>query len=123
MRGEASARVDADAVGRVVDNLLRNAVEASCRGGNVEVEIAGTESEARLAVSDRGPGVEAARENELFEPFFTTKAEGMGLGLALSRAIASAHEGALTYRRRDGVTCFELVLPREPRRETGKAAA
>jgi len=123
VRGDASARVDADAVGRVVDNLLRNAVEASCKGGKVQVEIAGTESEARLAVSDRGPGVEAGRESELFEPFFTTKAEGMGLGLALSRAIASAHEGTLTYRRQDGVSCFELLIPCESPGDLGKAAA
>lgn len=123
VRGDARARVDGDAVGRIVDNLLRNAVEASCRGATVEVGISSSQGEARLVVSDRGPGVEAARESELFEPFFTTKAEGMGLGLALSRAIASAHEGTLTYHRNDGVTRFELVLPREPARETGKAAA
>jgi two-component system sensor histidine kinase AtoS len=48
----------------------------------------------------------------LFEPFFTTKPEGTGLGLALSQAIAAAHDGALRYERRARTTCFELVFPR-----------
>jgi signal transduction histidine kinase len=64
--------------------------------------------------------VDASRAGELFEPFFTTKPEGTGLGLALSRAIAAAHGGTLTYERRDGLTCFELRLPRAasaPRKE------
>ena len=64
-----------------------------------------------MIVADQGQGVDAGRVEELFEPFFTTKPEGMGLGLALSKAIASAHGGTLTYRRKDDVTRFELLLP------------
>jgi len=67
--------------------------------------------------------VDATRLSELFEPFFTTKPDGIGLGLALSRAIASAHEGTLTYERREGITSFRLVVPREGRDGSGKAAA
>jgi signal transduction histidine kinase len=118
--GDASADVDVDAVARAVDNLVRNAVEASPEGATARVEVREQAGEARLAVLDRGAGVDAARAGELFEPFFTTKPEGTGLGLALSRAIAAAHGGTLTYDRRDGLTCFELRLPRAssaPRKE------
>ena len=65
-----------------------------------------------MCVVDHGAGVDDARAAELFEPFFTTKAEGTGLGLALSRAIAAAHGGTLTYAREGGATCFELTFPR-----------
>ncbi len=121
--GQATADVDGDAIGRVIDNLLRNAVEASTRGGTVQVRIGEREGAAEVEVVDRGPGVDATRLSELFEPFFTTKPDGIGLGLALSRAIASAHEGTLTYERREGITSFRLVVPREGRDGSGKAAA
>jgi signal transduction histidine kinase len=111
VRGEAPAMVDADAVGRVIDNLLRNAVEASREDQVVVVQVGNGGKNARVMVKDHGPGVDEACVHQLFEPFFTTKTEGTGLGLALSRAIVTAHGGALTYRREKDTTVFELSLP------------
>jgi signal transduction histidine kinase len=108
--GSARAIVDPDAFGRAVDNLVRNAVEASPPGEEVRVRLTRLGGMARVAVEDRGPGVREDRVHELFEPFFTTKPEGTGLGLAVSRAIAVASGGQLSYRRDEGVTRFELVL-------------
>jgi signal transduction histidine kinase len=108
--GSARAQVDADAIARAVDNLLRNAVEASARGGHVRAEVRAG-SPVTITVIDRGPGVPPERTAELFEPFFTTKAEGTGLGLALARAVAGAHKGTLTYAREDGCTRLMLALP------------
>ena len=113
--GSAHALIDLDAVGRVVDNLVRNAVEASRPDGVVEVGVSNGGREARVVVSDHGTGVDAARAHELFEPFFTTKPDGTGLGLAISRAIAQAHGGSLSYARDGDATRFELVLPIEGR--------
>jgi signal transduction histidine kinase len=114
--GHGTASVDADAIARAVDNLLRNAVEASPTGAQVEARIAsGVADEGgavRIDVIDRGPGVAVERAAELFEPFFTTKPEGTGLGLALARAVATAHGGALTYSRDGGASCFTLTLGR-----------
>jgi signal transduction histidine kinase len=113
--GEATGDLDVDAVARAVDNLVRNAVEASPREATVAVEVRSFAEAARVEVRDAGVGVDPARMHELFEPFFTTKPEGTGLGLALSQAIAAAHDGALRYERRDRITCFELVFPRARR--------
>ncbi|HEU4538731.1 MAG TPA: HAMP domain-containing sensor histidine kinase, partial [Polyangiaceae bacterium] len=114
--GEGRIDADADSLARAVDNLLRNAVEASAPGDAVEVAVAAVDAGERLVVrvDDRGPGVPEAQRDTLFEPFFTTKPGGTGLGLALSRAIARAHGGDLTYDRPGGVSRFELSLGPAP---------
>ena len=108
--GAATSRVDRDAIARVIDNVLKNAIEASPPGAEVRVDLGCDDRGALLRCRDRGAGVPPDREEELFEPFFTTKPEGVGLGLALSRAIAAAHGGTLTYMREDDSTVFELRL-------------
>lgn len=110
--GACRATVDVDGVTRAIDNLLRNAVEASPAGAAVRASVREEGGAAKVTVVDLGPGVPAERANELFEPFFTTKPEGTGLGLALARAVAEAHGGALRYRRDGGATVFELTVPR-----------
>jgi signal transduction histidine kinase len=111
--GEAVATGDADRLARAVDNLLRNAVEASPDGDVVDVEVRADEAHVHLRVVDRGAGIPHGQAGELFEPFFTTKADGTGLGLAISRAIAQAHGGEVAYTRDGALTRFELTLPRE----------
>jgi signal transduction histidine kinase len=111
VRGDARAPVEVDAIARALDNLLRNAVEASPHGATVDVEIDTEGATTRLSVRDRGPGVDDAKRNQLFEPFFTTKPDGTGLGLALSLAVAAAHGGTVVYAREDARSCFTLSLP------------
>jgi len=68
------------------------------------------EDRVRLVVSDNGPGIAPADRGGLFEPFVSGKPTGMGLGLAVSRAIAEAHGGTL-----EAIAVahgeFHLVLP------------
>jgi signal transduction histidine kinase len=116
-RGGGEAIADGDALARAVDNVLRNAVEASPDGATVEATVEADDDAVRVRIADRGAGVPVGRAGEIFEPFFTTKPDGTGLGLAISRAIARAHGGDLTYARAGDLTCLELTLPR------GQAAA
>jgi two-component system sensor kinase FixL len=68
--------------------------------------------EVEIDVCDNGPGVPAELTSRLFEPFFTTKPGGTGLGLAMSRTIAEAHGGTLSYRASEsGGACFVMQLP------------
>ena len=108
--GAGRAPLDVDAITRAVDNLLRNAVEASPRGGTVTAVVSEGEATTTLLVRDEGPGVLDENAALVFEPFFTTKPQGTGLGLALSRAVAAAHGGTLRYARREGVTEFTLEV-------------
>jgi signal transduction histidine kinase len=110
--GDADAVIDGDAVARAIDNLVRNAVEASPPAARVEARVEEDERNVIVRVRDVGVGVPVDRIAELFEPFFTTKPAGTGLGLALARAIARAHGGDVTYLREDGATWFELTLPK-----------
>ena len=108
--GAGPAVIDADAMARAVDNLLRNAVEASPRGARVVARVVREGERVVVRVEDEGPGVAEERAAELFEPFFTTKPAGTGLGLAISRAIARAHGGDVVYARAEDVTCFALSV-------------
>jgi signal transduction histidine kinase len=108
--GDARATIDADSISRAVDNFLRNAVEASPKGGHVRASVERRGGRVAVCVEDEGSGVDVARAAELFEPFFTTKPEGTGLGLAISRAIARTHGGDATYAREKNVTRFELTV-------------
>lgn len=111
--GTGAARADVDALGRALDNLIRNAVEASPPGGQVDVEVRSGGDRLEVRVSDEGPGVPPERVIELFEPFFTTKPRGTGLGLSLARATLRAHGGDVEYHRQPGRTCFTMRLPLE----------
>lgn len=100
--GTAPLYASPSAVRQVLDNLLRNAVEASERGGCVEVELrAGPVVEVR----DRGPGIPEAIRPRLYDPFVTGRPDGTGLGLAICQRIVRAQGGALTHLDRpDGGT-------------------
>ena len=76
------------------------------------VEITEAARTVELVVVDSGLGVPSEQVEQIFEPFHTTKPEGTGLGLALSKAIATAHEGDLLYDRDAGSTRFTLRLPK-----------
>lgn len=114
VRGEARGVVNADDIGRALENLLRNAIEASPAGSRVEVVVAKAPSGVTVSIRDWGAGIDQDAEARLFEPFFTQKSEGTGLGLVLSRATARAHGGDLRFERPTDGACFVLSLPEVP---------
>lgn len=91
---------DENLVGRVLNNLLKNAVEAiGERDGWVEVRAFLNEREdVVLEVSDSGGPIPPAVEERIFIPFFTTKEGGNGIGLSISRQIMRISGGTLTLR-------------------------
>jgi signal transduction histidine kinase len=80
---------------QVLFNLLRNALDASPRGGTITVTCRRLDGDVVLTVADEGTGIPQADLDRVFEPFFTTKAPGQGTGLGLSivHRIVTAHGG------------------------------
>lgn len=92
----------AEPVRRALQNLLRNAVEAtSSTGIEVGAHRTGTAS-IRVTIADHGPGVPADLRARVFDPYFTTKASGTGLGLALVRQTVLAHGGTIALEETAG---------------------
>lgn len=93
-----AVEVDPVHIGQVVFNLLTNAVQAvDDRRGRLRISgHAVANAGVELHVSDNGPGIAPEFLERIFEPLFTTKARGIGLGLAVSRALAQANDGDLT---------------------------
>ena len=90
---------DSDQLDQLLINLVRNAADAALEtGGTVEVTWAVAQKQVEVCVADEGPGL--ASTANLFVPFFTTKPQGSGIGLALSRQIAEAHQGSLSLENR-----------------------
>jgi two-component system sensor histidine kinase FlrB len=66
-----------------------------------------------LTLVDNGPGIPPGLHDHIFDPFFTTRAQGTGLGLAVVKAIARAHRGAVWVDSPPGGGCaFTLRLPK-----------
>ncbi|MCA9730129.1 MAG: hypothetical protein KC729_20765, partial [Candidatus Eisenbacteria bacterium] len=87
--------LDRGFVTEIIENLLRNAREASAAGGEVGLSIERVGSDAILAVEDEGPGVPADVRQRIFDLYFTTKPEGSGVGLALVAQMAASMGGGV----------------------------
>ena len=115
--GHPGARVHADRVAleQVLVNLLSNACDAmvSTPAGErlVRVAIEASAQSVTVAVSDRGDGLPDEPER-IFEPFYSTKREGLGMGLAIARSIATAHGGRMSAARNaHGGATLTIELP------------
>jgi PAS domain S-box-containing protein len=107
-------------VRKVLLNLLHNSIEAMREAKiplatiRIQVRTVAGKNEARVTVRDQGPGLAAANAQRVFEPFFTTKPKGIGLGLAISRALIEAHGGQLWADLDGPGATFHFTLPFAP---------
>ncbi len=96
-RGGPAITGDASEWRQVLFNLVRNALDASPRGGRIDVTCDALPDAVELTVTDEGPGIPADLGDRIFEPFFTTKdpGKGTGLGLSIVHRIVTAHGGTI----------------------------
>ena len=115
---------DGEQLKQVVWNLVRNAVQAAPRGGQVRIDgfeqIRHGSRYVVAMVVDNGAGIATGNLEKIFNPFFTTKEGGTGLGLSISQRIVHQHKGFIEVRPAPGKGCaFSVYLPAAPKRNGG----
>ena len=96
----------------IISNLLKNAIEAIGRDGQIEIAGRFMNEKLIIKVSDTGPGIPSEQMQNLFKPFYSTKPGGTGLGLATAYKAAVDHNGDLRVEsKKGGPTVFILSIP------------
>jgi signal transduction histidine kinase len=105
-----------DSLQAALMNLVKNALEAMERGGQLWARTYTTRSGVALDLIDTGIGVDDNTVLHMFEPFYSTKEEGSGLGLPTARKIIEAHGGRISVQSEVGRgTKFTIEFPVPPR--------
>src|SRR5690606_7577127 len=87
------APIDAGQLKQVLVNLIKNAMHAMTRGGELTLATGVTGDGVWMSVADTGGGIPQEKINQIFQPFFTTKKKGSGLGLMIVQRIVREHGG------------------------------
>ena len=91
-------QADPSQLGRALQNLALNAIDAMPGGGTLTVRTASQDGGVRLEVTDTGQGLTQEECDRLFTPYYTTKTHGTGLGLAIVQSVVSDHGGKISVR-------------------------
>lgn len=109
---EGKACINEVAFKGIISNLIKNAVEAIGKNGNITVTARFDDKNLVITVEDDGPGIAREQISNLFKPFYTTKPGGTGLGLATAYKSAVDHGGDLKVESQSGgPTRFILTIP------------
>ncbi|MCW2920911.1 MAG: sensor signal transduction histidine kinase [Thermoleophilia bacterium] len=122
--GELAYLGDRDRLGQVLDNLLTNAIKFTSDGGRIDLRVHERPADGDhdgaivLEVADTGRGIPLDEQARLFERFARARSadedavQGVGLGLAITKAIVDAHGGTIELESEVGIgTTFRVVLP------------
>ena len=108
-QGSVPATVDAGKLHQVLQNLVRNALEAS-PGGRVTIEVARSGATVHLRVRDTGKGIPDEVKQRIYEPFFSTKETGTGMGMAIVHNFVTMHGGTIDITTAPTGTTVDVAL-------------
>lgn len=117
MERDMTLRCDVDQMQRVLDNLLRNAVNYSFEGGTIRIDAAQEGDSMKIRFSNRGNTIPKEKQERIFEQFYrldsarSSRSGGAGLGLAIAKEIVELHQGTITARSEDERIEFKVTLP------------
>jgi signal transduction histidine kinase len=93
-------------------HVLKNAVEATARGGEISVQTRLDGERVFFSVEDTGHGISGEEVDAIFRPFYSTKESGFGMGLPLVKQIITEHLGEMVLNSRPGQgTTFQMYFP------------
>lgn len=99
----------------VIENIIKNAVDAMGGKGTVTILLDENENEAIIRIKDTGKGISKTKQRTIFKPGYTSKERGWGLGLSLAhRIIEQYHKGKITVEESEinQGTTFKIILPK-----------
>jgi len=101
-----------DQLVQVFLNLILNAVDATAKGGRIEIRADCTGEQLLVTIRDDGCGIGPEEAARVFQPYFTTKKHGTGLGLFVTRKLVIDHGGSIEFQSLPGSgTTFCVRLP------------
>ncbi len=101
-------------VGRVIGNLLENAIEWAAPAGAFEIGALVIDNHLEAWVENEGPAIAPADLEHVFDTFWTRRSSGSGLGLAIAKRVVEAHGGTITAENRRRGPRFTFTLPLAP---------
>jgi signal transduction histidine kinase len=110
---EIYSNLNTELFGWVIENLIKNSIDAMLGKGELKVKIENTSKKVRITVSDTGKGMPKKLYKQIFKPGFTTKKRGWGLGLSLSKRIVSDYHKGKIFVQKSEIgkgTTFEILL-------------
>jgi signal transduction histidine kinase len=103
-----------DQLVQVFLNLILNAIDATNKGGHIQLSATRREGSIEVEVRDDGRGISPEHRSRVFQPYFTTKKRGTGLGLFVTHELVQAHGGSVAFESSPGEgTAFSIRLPAE----------
>ena len=108
----AVSSVDPGKLHQVIQNLVRNAIEAAGANGHVQVGVAIESGVLHVRVTDDGPGIPDDVRQRIYEPFFSTKEAGTGMGMSIVHNFVAMHGGTIQIDTGPSGTTIDVVLPR-----------
>ncbi len=113
------AIIDLERMEQVFVNLIDNAIKFSMPDSKVAITVIPTEEHIEISITDRGPGISPEDLETIFKKFYTAssnlthKDQGAGMGLAISKAIVTAHKGSIRVKSKKGISStFIITLPK-----------
>lgn len=109
------AKLNKDLYGWVIENLIKNAIDAMQGKGAIHVKITTIDNTIKISISDTGKGLLKSQFKTIFKPGFTTKKRGWGLGLSLSKRIIKNYHNGTIFVKKSALhkgTTFEISLDR-----------
>jgi len=113
------AVIDLERMEQVLVNLLDNAIKFSNPGAWIKIEVKPVNNDIQISIKDEGPGIPEENLETIFKKFYTAatgsniKNQGAGMGLAISKAIVTSHNGSISVQSKKGSSStFFITLPR-----------
>lgn len=114
-RFDTSVKLNRDLFGWVLENIIKNAIDAMQGKGNIDIQLLKKDKEIQLLITDTGKGIPKSLHRKIFEPGYTTKERGWGLGLSLTKRIINQyHKGKVFVKQsqKHTGTTFQINIPK-----------